>query len=89
MKTDTEIRVVGVRSLVVALGAVDAERFVTLMLREPFDYTEWRQGLWQGVDVETLAREAAAPGTVPARVAEAGGTYDAGRKPRSVNGGGE
>lgn len=79
MKTDTEIRVVGVRSLVVALGAVDAERFVALMLREPFDYTEWRQGLWREADVETLAREAAAAVNAPSRVAETGEAY--GREP--------
>ncbi len=70
MKTDTEIRAAGVRSLIIALGTVEAERFVALLLREPFDYTEWRQGLWPGVDVETLAREASAATETSARVAE-------------------
>ena len=77
MKTDTEIRAAGVRSLVTALGAVEAERFIALVLREPFDYTEWRQGLWTGMDVETLAHEAAAADRAPSRVAEKGGAYTA------------
>ena len=25
------------------LGDVDAERFIALVLREPFDYTRWRE----------------------------------------------
>jgi hypothetical protein len=37
MRTDTEIRVEGVRALTSALGSVEAERFITLILREPFD----------------------------------------------------
>jgi len=34
------------------LGIVEAERFVTLIQREPFDYTEWRQRLFDGVPVD-------------------------------------
>lgn len=60
MKTDTEIRESGFRALVQALGTLEAERFVTLVLREPFDYTEWRQKLWHGQDVETISRAAMA-----------------------------
>lgn len=60
MKTDTEIRAFGFRALVQAMGTLDAERFVALVLREPFDYTEWRQGLWEGQDVETISRAAMA-----------------------------
>jgi ligand-binding SRPBCC domain-containing protein len=33
----------GMRCLNNELGILDAERFVTLLLREPFDYTEWRR----------------------------------------------
>ena len=60
MKTDSEIRVLGFRALAQAMGTLEAERFVTLVLREPFDYTEWRQGLWEGQDVETISRAAMA-----------------------------
>lgn len=58
MKTDTEIRTLGFRALVKAMGTLEAERFVTMLLREPFDYTEWRQTLWDGMDVETISRAA-------------------------------
>ena len=60
MKTDTEIRALGFRALAKAMGTLEAERFVTLLLREPFDYTEWRQALWEGQDVETISRAAMA-----------------------------
>ena len=43
MKTDTEVRLDGIKALVQALGAVEAERFVALVNRERFDYTEWRK----------------------------------------------
>ena len=43
MSSDTEIRVKGMQALIKALGPVDSARFVSLALREPFDYTKWRQ----------------------------------------------
>lgn len=58
MKTDTEIRTDGLRALTEALGPVEAERFVALMLREPFDYTKWQRDLWPGKTVEELSTEA-------------------------------
>jgi len=58
MKTDAEIRTLGFRALVEAMGTLEAERFITMLLREPFDYTEWRQALWEEMDVETISREA-------------------------------
>ena len=58
--SDTEIRIRGVEALVDALGEVQAERFVTLMLREPFDYTTWQRQLWTDVGVEELSQRAMA-----------------------------
>ncbi len=43
--TDTEIRLKGIQVLADQLGDVEAERFIALIQREPFDYTKWRQGL--------------------------------------------
>ncbi len=37
--TDTEPQLRGNEALIAALGVVHAERFVSLILREPFDYT--------------------------------------------------
>lgn len=41
--TDTELKIQGVEALIDALGEVMAEKFITLISREPFDYTEWQK----------------------------------------------
>lgn len=58
MSTDTEVRIRGLRALVEALGTVEAERFITLMLREPFDYTKWQRPLWADRSVDEISRAA-------------------------------
>ncbi len=58
MSTDTELRLRGLRVLVEALGPVEAERFITLMLREPFDYTSWQRHLWVEKSVDELSNTA-------------------------------
>jgi hypothetical protein len=58
MMTDTEIRTTGFRGLVAALGDVEAERFIALIQREPFDYTRWHRTLWPDKSVEEISREA-------------------------------
>ncbi|MCL2633979.1 MAG: hypothetical protein FWD34_05630 [Oscillospiraceae bacterium] len=41
------------------LGLVEAERFISLIKSEPFDYTEWRRdNLWNNISVEQLSKEA-------------------------------
>jgi len=60
MSTDTEIRIRGLRALVEALGTVEAERFITLMLREPFDYTNWQRHLWANRSVDEISKVAMA-----------------------------
>ena len=58
MITDEELKLRGVRALIAALGEVEAERFVSLLTRAPFDYTKWQANLWPDVGVEELSREA-------------------------------
>jgi len=58
MRTDVEIRLNGVRALIQALGAVEAERFVALINRKRFDYTEWRKTQWPDETVGSLAAKA-------------------------------
>ena len=41
--SDNELRIKGFTLLSNVFGDVEAERFVMLMNREPFDYTEWRR----------------------------------------------
>ena len=57
--TDSEIRSKGAAALVESLGAVEAERFITLILREPFDYTQWRKSLFEGRTIEEISSAAA------------------------------
>ncbi len=58
--TDTELKVQGMDVLISALGEVLAEKFITLMNREPFDYTEWQKDLWRHMSVEDLSKLAMA-----------------------------
>jgi hypothetical protein len=58
MSTDTEVRIRGLRALVDALGTVEAERFITLMLREPLDYTSWQRHLWAEKSVDEISKAA-------------------------------
>jgi len=56
MYTDTILRNKGMRILISNLGSVEAERFITLINREPFDYTEWQQNLFEGMSVRELSK---------------------------------
>ena len=58
MLTDTEIKTAAFRVLVDALGDVQAERFIALIRREPFDYTEWHRTLWPNRSVEEISQAA-------------------------------
>ncbi len=58
MMSDSEIKLKGVEALVNALGEVQAERFISLVLREPFDYTSWQRKLWQHKSVEEISEMA-------------------------------
>ena len=58
MKTDLELRHDGMKILRTQLGLVESERFLALMLREPFDYTKWRQDQWNDSTVAELAEKA-------------------------------
>jgi hypothetical protein len=43
-----------------ALGPVEAERFITLILREPSDYTQWQRHLWADKGVDEVSKAAMA-----------------------------
>jgi hypothetical protein len=58
MITDTEIKLKGIHLLSEYLGDVEAERFITLIQREPFDYTKWRQGLDENSSIEEISHQA-------------------------------
>ena len=62
MITDTEIKIKGFQILTRYLGDVEAERFIALIQREPFDYTRWRQeqDMDEGLSLEEISRKAMA-----------------------------
>ncbi len=58
--TDTELRLQGFTLLAQTLGSVEAERFVALIQREPFDYTTWRQSNWNDWSIDEISGRAMA-----------------------------
>jgi len=58
--TDTEIKSKGLQILVKHLGDIEAEKFIALIQREPFDYTKWRQGLDEDLSIEEISQKAMA-----------------------------
>jgi len=74
MITDTEIKLKGIQILAEYLGDVEAERFIALIQREPFDYTKWRQGLDEDLTIEAISQKAM---ELRRRSAEQGASGDA------------
>ncbi|KZX11488.1 hypothetical protein [Methanobrevibacter filiformis] len=47
MKNETILRIEAMDILVKKLGIVDAERFIDIIKKDNFNYTEWRKNLWK------------------------------------------
>jgi hypothetical protein len=58
MNADIVIRSEGMNALIERLGMVEAERFVMLIRRDSFDYTKWRENLFEGVSLEEVSQKA-------------------------------
>ena len=59
LETDNSIRLAGMKILSEKLGIVDAERFISLISRENFDYTKWREKILnQNISIRELSRQA-------------------------------
>ena len=56
--TDSEIKQRGLGALMNALGEVNAERFITLLNRDPFDYTAWQRNNFEDKDIRQLSADA-------------------------------
>jgi hypothetical protein len=41
-------------ALIATLGEIDAERFISMVKRDTFDYTEWQRDLWRDKDIEEI-----------------------------------
>ena len=53
--TDTILLNTGMKVLIDNLGLVEAERFVYLMNKEPFDYTKWHSTLYEGMTAREIS----------------------------------
>ena len=60
IKSETALRIAGMKLLMEGLGAVNAERFVHCLKNEHFDYTEWQRDLWKDKTIEKIHQSAAA-----------------------------
>ena len=58
MRTDMLIKHDGFQAIFEKLDLVEAERFIALIKRDNFDYTEWRKTLWETLTVEDLSHKA-------------------------------
>jgi len=58
MITDTEIKITGFQILAKNMGDVEAERFIALIQREPFDYTKWRQDIDEDLSINEISAKA-------------------------------
>ena len=54
MRTDNDIRTSAMNLLIKGLGEVETERFIYLIKRENFDYTEWQRDLWNDLTIDEV-----------------------------------
>ena len=55
MAAEMALRTKGMEVLINNLGKVEAERFISIIIKEPFDYTEWQRGLFNNLSVRELS----------------------------------
>jgi hypothetical protein len=58
MYAEMALRNEGMKILINNLGLVEAERFISLIIREPFDYTERQINLFDDMSVKELSNSA-------------------------------
>jgi hypothetical protein len=58
MDNSTVLKNEGMRLLTENLGLLNAERFIALIGKEPFDYTEWQRGLYNDIPLDEFLKNA-------------------------------
>jgi len=58
MKSEIALRSEAMEILIERLGLVDAERFISLIKRDTFDYTEWRRDLYKTMSIDEIYNKA-------------------------------
>jgi hypothetical protein len=56
--TDTELKLKAYDVLREKLNLVDVERFISIIQKEKFDYTKWRENLFEDMTNEDIIKEA-------------------------------
>ena len=56
--TDNELKLEGIKALSDNLGELNTERFISIILREPFDYTKWQKDLLKDKKVSQISQDA-------------------------------
>jgi hypothetical protein len=54
MRTDALLREEAMDVLINKLGEVDAERFISIIKNDTFDYTEWQRNLWKDKSIDEI-----------------------------------
>lgn len=58
MDNTIEIMNKGINCLLQQLGVVETEKFISIINREKFDYTKWRENLFENKTLEEINAEA-------------------------------
>lgn len=58
MITDTELKLKAYDVLREKLNLVDVERFISIIQKEKFDYTKWRENLFEDMTLDELSSKA-------------------------------
>jgi hypothetical protein len=58
VNSDVIIRSTGMDALIDKLGLVEAERFIMLIQKDSFDYTKWRENLFENMLLEEMSQKA-------------------------------
>lgn len=58
MKSDAEIRSISFKVLFKYMDIIEAEKFISLINRDRFDYTEWRQTLFEDMTIQEIIVDA-------------------------------
>ncbi|MEO6695494.1 MAG: hypothetical protein ABIY50_11110 [Ignavibacteria bacterium] len=56
--TDNEIKIKGYNILLKEMGQNDAEKFISLIISKPGDYTLWREDLFKNKSVKEISLDA-------------------------------
>ena len=60
LNSTAEIMNRGMRCLLEGLGVVEAEQFISVVIREKFDYTKWQKDFFDKIPEDLLMSEAIA-----------------------------